>query len=216
MSEINKNLEQELLSQMKASNIKILGIEESLEKIASQKKSICRFGDGELDIILGKDLGFQKSTPELAKMLEHVLTEKQDFCYIGVPDAINSFDNITDESRAFWINNMLRVRATWLKYLNEDTEYLTANLTRLYMRYKDKSNCAKNFATLKSIWKDRDVVICEGEQTRLGVGNDLLDGCKSVKRIICPSENAFDKYEQIRVVLYFLILLKSYYHQVEI
>ena len=41
--------------------------------------------------------------------------------------------------------------------------------------------------------KDRDVIICEGEKTRMGVGNDLLDNCKSIKRIICPSENAFDK-----------------------
>ena len=45
--------------------------------------------------------------------------------------------------------------------------------------------------------KDRDVIICEGEKTRMGVGNDLLDNWKSIKRIICPSENSFDKYDEI-------------------
>lgn len=37
----------------------------------------------------------------------------------------------------------------------------------------------------------------EGYQTRLGVGNDLFDNAKSIKRILCPAENAFDAYEKI-------------------
>lgn len=186
-----------LLKDMKESKIQILGVEDSLKKLVEERKSICRFGDGELDIILGKDLKFQKTDPKLVKMLEKVLMTKQDHCFIGVPDAINTFENITDDSIKFWTENMLRVRDIWLKYLRTDTQYLTANVTRLYIRYKDKSKSAKNFATLKSIWKDKDVVICEGQQTRIGVGNDILDECKSVKRIICPSENAFEKYEII-------------------
>ncbi len=189
--------EKQLLEKMKNSNIKILGIEESLKKLAQQKKSICRFGDGELDIIYGKDLGFQKSEPKLAKMLENILKEEQDFCCVGVPDAINNFDNITEESRAFWVKNMIENRDKWIKFLSPNMEYLTANLTRLYIRYEDKTNCGKYFELLKNIWKNRDVVICEGEQTRIGVGNDLLNECKSIKRIICPSENAFEKYDEI-------------------
>ena len=177
-NEQNNIEEQKLLKEMKESKIKVLSVEDSLEKLVKEKKSICRFGDGELDIILGKDLGFQKTNPKLAKMLEDVLTTKQDHCFVGIPDAINCLDNITDESRTFWIENMKRVRKVWLKYLRDDMEYLTANVTRLYIRYKDKSNCAKNFATLKSLWKDKDVVICEGKQTRIGVGNDILNECK--------------------------------------
>lgn len=188
---------QELLEKMKNSKINILGIEQSLKKIKENKCSICRFGDGELDIILGKSLGFQQYNEKLANMLEEILKEKQDFCLVGIPDAINSFENITEESEVFWTKNMIRTRDIWLKYLHEDMQYYTANLTRLYIRYKDKSNCAKNFEMLKSIWKDRDVIICEGEQTRIGVGNDILDNCKSVTRILCPSENAFNKYEEI-------------------
>ena len=197
MGEVNKELQAKLLEEMKKSPVKILSVEESLDRVITEKKSLCRFGDGELDIILGKGLGFQKSTPEIAKRLEEVLTAKQDFCFVGVPDAINNFDNITEESMEFWVNNMARVRSIWLKYLDPHREYLTANLTRLYIRYKDKSQCEKNFAKLKSIWEGRDIIICEGAQTRIGVGNDILNGAKSIKRIICPAENAFDKYDKI-------------------
>lgn len=190
--------EQKLVNYMKKSPIQILGIEDSLMKLKSEKKSICRFGDGEMFIILGKKgIGYQRYTPELSKKLKSILIQKQDFCFVGVPDAINTFDNITDESKTFWINNMYEYRNNWIELLNSEMQYLTANITRLYIRYKDKSNCGKYFDLLKSIWKDRDVVICEGEQTRMGVGNDLLDNCKSIKRIICPAENAFDKYDQI-------------------
>ena len=50
---------------------------------------------------------------------------------------------------------------------------------------------------MKNIWKDRDVIFVEGEKSRLGVGNDLFDGAKSVRRILCPPQNAFDKYDDI-------------------
>jgi len=197
MNQEQLEMKQKLIKEMSNSKIKILSIEDSLKKIKNENKSICRFGDGELDIILGRDLGFQKTNPKLAKMLEEILKTKQNFCLIGVPDAINTFDNITEESELFWVKNMTRTRDIWLKYLNEDIQYVTTNITRLYIRYKDKSNCGKYFSMLKDIWKNKDVVICEGEQTRIGVGNDLLDECKSIKRIICPSKNAFDKYDQI-------------------
>lgn len=190
--------ENKLLEEMKKSPIRVLGMEEALKKIKEEKKSISRFGDGEMNIILGiKDIKFQKYTPYLSERLREILTEKQDFCYIGIPEAINNLNNLALENKAFWIKNMCNYRDTWMEFLNYDMEYIPANITRPYIRYKDRSNCGKYFELLKDIWKDRDVVICEGEQTGIGVGNDLLNQCKSVKRIICPAENAFKKYEQI-------------------
>lgn len=50
---------------------------------------------------------------------------------------------------------------------------------------------------MKSIWSEKDVVIVEGAGSRLGVGNDLLNEAKSVKRIICPIKDAFSKYKEI-------------------
>jgi len=189
--------EEELLNEMKNSRIKILNIEESLVKIKEEKKSICRFGDGELDLINGKKIGFQEANPQLAKRLEQILKSNQDFCFIGVPDSINNLDNLTAESRKFWVDNMLNNREIWIKYLREDVIYLTANLTRLYMRYENKENCGKYFSLLQSVWNQKDIVICEGEQTRMGIGNDLLYNSKSVRRIICPAANAFNKYDEI-------------------
>ena len=53
------------------------------------------------------------------------------------------------------------------------------------------------YEKINKIWAGRDVVICEGEGTRFGMFNDLLDGAKSISRILCPARNAFDKYDEI-------------------
>lgn len=197
MEEKSMKTKEQLLEEMANSKIKILGIEESLKKIKNEKKSVCRFGDGEMDVILGGKIGYQKYDTKLANMLSEILKSRQEFCLIGVPLPINTFENITEDNEKFWTENMIKFRDIWLEYLSEDMIYCATNITRPYIRYKDRSMCGKYFDLLKDIWKDRDVVICEGEQTRVGVGNDLLSECKSIKRIICPSENAFEKYEEI-------------------
>lgn len=192
---------EKLQMKMEKNQINILDIETSLKKIKDERKSISRFGDGELDLIIGRNLKFQEHNEKLSKRLEEILRSKQDFCMIGIPDVINGFYNLTEESEKFWIKNMERTRDTWLKYIDKNREYCTANLTRLYIRYKDKSNAGIYFSIMKEIWKDRDILICEGDQTRVGVGNDLLEGCKSIRRVICPAEDAFEKYDEILNIL---------------
>ena len=39
--------------------------------------------------------------------------------------------------------------------------------------------------------------IVEGEQTRIGVGNDLLDNAANIYRILAPAKNAYDVYDRI-------------------
>lgn len=40
-------------------------------------------------------------------------------------------------------------------------------------------------------------MLVEGELSRVGGGNDLFDNAASVRRILCPAENAFDCYGEI-------------------
>ena len=65
------------------------------------------------------------------------------------------------------------------------------------MDYVDKSNCKNKIENIKRIWEKRDILIVEGEKTKLGVGNDLFQNAKTINRIIAPSKNAFDVYERI-------------------
>lgn len=56
---------------------------------------------------------------------------------------------------------------------------------------------AKRFEALKRIWKNKKVIVVEGAQTRLGVGNDLFEQAKEIRRILAPPTSSFDRYEEI-------------------
>ena len=50
---------------------------------------------------------------------------------------------------------------------------------------------------MRKIWGGRDIIIVEGDKSRLGYGNDFFNNSKSIKRIICPNFNAFNSYDKI-------------------
>lgn len=77
-------------------------------------------------------------------------------------------------------------------------EYYDAYVSRPYMIYKDKDkNATEIFKLYKKLFCDRNILIIEGENTKTGVNNGLLDGAKSVKRILCPDTNAYSVYDKI-------------------
>ena len=51
---------------------------------------------------------------------------------------------------------------------------------------------------LKRLWEGQNILIIEGEKTRMGVGNDLFSGAFSVRRILAPAVNAFECYDAIK------------------
>ena len=63
--------------------------------------------------------------------------------------------------------------------------------------YRNRSSAPKYVEKLKQIWNDRDIVFVEGVDGKFGIGNDLLNNTKSIKRIICPSIEAFSVYDKI-------------------
>ena len=49
----------------------------------------------------------------------------------------------------------------------------------------------------QKLWDGEDVLFVEGEQTRLGVGNDLFSNARSIQRVLAPAKNAFAVYDDI-------------------
>ncbi|MGB8815777.1 MAG: SP_1767 family glycosyltransferase [Minisyncoccia bacterium] len=177
---------------------KVLSIIETIDLINKMNLSVIRFGDGEMSLMDGVDLAFQKYDSGLAQRLVTILQTKSDkllICIPGIWKNINSFNK-----RDFWffMHHLFRYRHTWLNLLSSDQIYGNTFVTRPYLTFKDKSKSGYTFDKILSIWKEKDIVLIEGEKSRLGVGNDLFNNVKSFKRILCPSENAFSKYNEIK------------------
>lgn len=177
--------------------LKIKSIDESIDYLTNNKVSLARFGDGEFKIIHSKKIGFQETNNALADRLREVLNSKDKNIMICIPGTFLQTDDMVYSSKIYWDNYLKENRITWYKDLSLKKVYYNTQMTRIYIDYKDKSKAGERFEKLKSVWKNRDIVIVEGEFSKLGAGNDLFKNANSISRIICPSKNAFNKYDEI-------------------
>ena len=176
---------------------KIAGIEETLNKIISLKASMSRYGDGEYNLMFGNDIDFQTYDKRLDDKMRAILKTDDDTFLVGVPDEMYHFDNLRKDTVKFWKTFVRYNRKKIAKLLVPDKQYYWTSITRFYFEFIDKSKCGHYVELLKKIWDDRDIVFIEGDKSRLGVGNDLFDNAKSVRRILCPAVEAFGVYDEI-------------------
>jgi len=186
-----------IFKQMK--QIKILNDKDSVDLIINSKKSVARFGDGELGFVFSpySKIGFQNSNKELSERLTEIIKSDNENVIIGLPDKFVTLRHNTYESKKFWLRYIIDNYKNILNNVNLNRIYINTNFTRFYFDYQKPRLSKKKIKNVKRIWDNRDIVIIEGEKTKIGVGNDFFDNAKSIKRIICPSTNAFLRYDKI-------------------
>lgn len=173
--------------------------EEAVNRIVNEHCSLIRFGDGEFEIMAGKNRApFQNCDENLSEKLRAAVTTDNENILIAIADNYGDLDIYT-EQYAFGIREYMteEVRAFHSSVLSPYKVYYNAYMFKCYLPYKDKSGTQQRINLIKKIWNQRDVVLVEGNQTRTGQGNDLLDNAKSVSRILCPTKNAFTYYNEI-------------------
>lgn len=179
-------------------NPTIVSIEDTLEKIAKEHCSVSRFGDGEYKWMAGiPQTSFQRFSEEMQKRLIAICKSDEPNHLVCLSDGFGKLDYLNADAQYFWYSFMGEHRERWIRFLKPGKVYYNTNMTRPYMDYLDKSPCSHRFALLKEIWKDRDIILIEGDKSRLGIGNDLFDTARSVKRILAPARDAFGKYDAI-------------------
>lgn len=180
------------------SNPKVASIEDTINKIINDHVSVSRFGDGEFKWMAQiPNVTFQENSPVMAKRLQEISVSDNDNHIVCVTDVFGSLKKYNKQARHFWYDFMGEYRKLWISYLKPGKQYYNTNMTRPYMDYIDKTPCKERFELLKKIWEKRDIILIEGEKSRLGIGNDLFDNAKSVKRILAPALNAFARYDEI-------------------
>lgn len=178
---------------------KIFSKDESLRIILENPKSVVRFGDGELHLISEtEDVGFQKRNLELSKRLKAILKSySEDDFYLCLPDQLYSLKNHNFQSRMYWQRFIVFHYKRYIQLFNFKKQYLSANITRPYFDIIKKENIDKYFNDFKKLWFNKRVLIVEGEQSKIGVNNDLLDGAVIVNRVVTLSKEAFSVYGTI-------------------
>jgi len=179
--------------------LNILSSEDTLDEIINKNRSISRFGDGEFNLIFGKGIGFQKVNDSLIKKLKKVLKNRKIGLLVGINIPYNNslLNKYIDKSKHYFINWVERWKLKLFALIDLNKKYYSSYITRFYLEIKDKYKVPDYIKKLKQIWEKRDILIIEGEKSRLGIGNDLFNNSKSIKRILCPAVNAFNVYDKI-------------------
>lgn len=185
--------------------IRILSSQQTIRLIKEKGLSISRYGDGEMNVMLnGGKTRFQAGSDQLAEDLKRVFFEENQKLLICLPRCIISPKGMKRASAAFW-KDWIRGSRNWEQLYQlicesgkKEHAFGDTMVTRPYIDWKSKNRADIIFRELKTLWEGRDLLIVEGEQTRLGVGNDLFSKATSVKRILAPAIGAYESYSEIK------------------
>lgn len=182
--------------------ISVLNTSKTINAVICKNLSIIRFGDGEFNIIFGKaGPAFQDTSYDLSQDLKMVLTFRSPNLLICIPEVFScnsaSFQDLQNKGTFFWKSYIAQNIFSLRKILDPLYVYGDARISRPYMSTRYRPNAENIFSNLKKIWDNKKIVIIEGSKTRFGFNNDLLDNSLTIKRIIAPAVNAYDKTFQI-------------------
>lgn len=177
---------------------KVSNIEESLQYILKNRISISRYGDGEILLMEGISTAFQAADPALATRLKEVSRASLPNHRVCIPGVFNNLSSFNKESRAFWQRFLFQANGLSLfnKYFRSKS-YLDTHISRFYEHLADKTATPRYLGLWREIFFNRHLLLVEGTGSKLGFYNDLFRGAASVRRIVCPAENAFAHYQSI-------------------
>ncbi len=187
----------QFINQKPLEEIHVLPILESLDYIQKYNSSVVRFGEGEIDLIMGHSIPYQPYHKDLAHSLQAILqTPSNPHLLVCLPDVFQERERYNSNARNFWEGHLNKYRQFYEKECQYEW-YGSAFLSRPYIDLEDKSQSKDYFEAIKLLWKERNILLVEGVTSRSGMGNDLFTHAKSVSRIVCLSRNAFASYEKI-------------------
>lgn len=196
MSSIRKN------RKYKYKMIKFYTDVETVDEIINKRKSLSRFGDGEFMWMTGEAIdSYQDYSESFAEDLRKAFQNNNSNLLIGIPYGIFDSNKCNLYAKMHWSIIKFDFYSRLERFIDFNKTYCNASITRPYIDYRDYGYSTKAFQNLRRIWEQKDIIIVEGAKTKLGVGNDLFDNAKNIKRIICPARNAYEKLNKIEEVI---------------
>jgi glycosyltransferase family protein len=195
---ILENLKYELLDELQDCKVPtIKDVEDTLNDLMIQKASLCRFGDGEIQLLKGIDIPFQNASFALTERLKEILSSKDEAIFIAIPRMLyTSKKNVVPFVKNWWREHGQIFRHELEKYIDFNHTYYAAELTlasNLFESYDVKAY----FEKITKIWQDQAITIVCGETVFQHIEYNIFDVAESVDYVLAPSLNAFDVYDTL-------------------
>ena len=176
---------------------KIYDVDSTIKLLRESNKSIARFGDGELILIQGGDLKFERASKELSLRLKEVLSSTYENIMIGIPSELYSTEGLHEGEEEFWSKCRSEFLPLLKKHLNMSQVYYPTNISHLSRKITDKNVIDDYFEKMRAIWQDKDIHLIYGKGIFDGFKYDIFDNAKSVTYQTAPNMYAFEDYDNI-------------------
>ncbi len=189
----------DLRSQILPLRPKVLSKMESLNLLSIHPKSFSRIGDGEIGIMTGGDLKFQKYDPVLEEKMRAVLKTKRDDLYVGICDYFHAMSlDALPSSLRFHRNSGTILRRVLMRATNPEIQYLHASCFVPYAgsRY-DLETCEKIIHQEKQLFAGKKIALVTSKNVRANLDYDVFELASEKIIVDAPARHAFQVYTSL-------------------
>ncbi|MBU3658440.1 MAG: DUF1792 domain-containing protein [Flavobacteriales bacterium] len=164
---------------------KMESIEDTIEEIVNNRKSISRFGDGEYSLVLYRNISFQTKSLSLAFRMFEILKEKSNpNCLVGIIVPVLNQGPLGQYSLRYLYENNIHILRMFT-----NKKYYSARISREMTK--------ESVVKLQNAWLNRNVIFVSGKNSRFDVNHKIFDGVKAKVSIWTLPVNAWSEYQKV-------------------
>lgn len=176
--------------------LNILSPHDTMRFLLENNICFCRFGDGEIAIMRGESIPFQKYDKELACRLKEILKSHQKGLAVGIGYLyLNPTNNVNQFTQNF-LNSLSMQRRFLIENCDKDLCYIDTSVTQIYQNY-DVYDFETHFKAWQTLFKDKDITLICGKSVLDNIKYNALEVCNSVEYIYSSNKDAYDDYAGI-------------------
>ena len=177
---------------------RILNHEQTINEILEKRKSIARFGDGEISIINGNSIPFQEYNKVLATRLKNILENKNNNILVGINyeyyyPKINLLNKDVADFYRYYVP---KYREKLSSLIDWNTKYCAAGFTQLYMSYKNY-DLESHYNILRKIWNKQLILLVGCKEAFSDIKFNIFDNSEKIDYLYIPNKNAYSNYDDI-------------------
>lgn len=176
---------------------KIYNAQETIDFLLNSEKSLARFGDGEIVLINGGNIGYQKYDPILAQKLKEILKNNQENLMVGInhwyyyPKYDINSDSVT---KNFSLYNAPILRNKLNDLINYSKEYCDAGFTGNAVYDNERKIFFEN---IKKLWESKSVVLVHCKEAYEKLKFNIFDNAKEQINVFVPNIDSFSVYGEV-------------------
>lgn len=175
-------------------SVRVLNSWQTIDKLLETKHCFCRFGDGEIAVIRGEGIAFQKADARLGARLLEILRSEEEQLLVGINYFyLNPVEGVNGFTQNF-LNCLQMQRKFLIENCNKKRVYIDAAITQMYQNYNEY-DFDTHFQRLQKLFEGKKVTLICGESIFSDIKYNALEVCESVEYIYGPSRDAYDQYD---------------------